>query len=220
MRKNTARIKLKSISIAAMIVVMTASVFFGYLVGQQSFAAAEGTPATAETGTDPLISLSYLNNVLKPQIIASLDEMIRAKVETELAGQISEQIKADIFTYVSAGVNEKLAELDAKIAAAEEKLNNMSGSASGYTVLHLLKGQKLYAKTAVELIHRAGTCRVITPFAEQGIADMTISNELLNGEYLSLNDYCLIPRGDDGRGIEVVSDEIYIMVRGEYEIEG
>jgi hypothetical protein len=34
------------------------------------------------------------------------------------------------------------------------------------------------------------------------------------------NHSCIIPRGSDGRGVEAISGEVYILVRGEYEIVG
>ena len=70
-----------------------------------------------------------------------------------------------------------------------------------------------------EFIVRPGSnvCAV-SPFPSQGIADITNGIEVLDGEKISINAYCLIPRGADGRGMTVVSEKAYIMIRGDYTI--
>ena len=41
---------------------------------------------------------------------------------------------------------------------------------------------------------------------------------LYDGDEFAINAYCIIPRGNDGRGIRVFSEKAYILIRGEYEI--
>lgn len=95
-----------------------------------------------------------------------------------------------------------------------------SGSAvsDSYKVLELKKGQKLRAKTdSLELILRSGYATVVSPVSNQGIADLTWGEDLLNSEMLPTNHSILIPRAD-GRGINITSDKAFVMVRGAYEI--
>jgi len=241
-------------------------------------AASQTTPSSVN---DPLVTLSYVNNVLVPQIEAELTKKIKAQVEDSLASGLSEEMKDSILSYASdellktyeENLNEltetikeyedKIAKMTAELEkykdeeipklekeimdqvnknteemkqelkdmtakmesasallkSATEALTQLQGADSTYEVVHLTKGQKLMANSAVELIHRAGICRAISPFSDQGIADMTASMELYDGHELIKNNFCLIPRGNDGRGIIVESDEVYIMVRGEYTIE-
>ena len=64
---------------------------------------------------------------------------------------------------------------------------------------------------------RAGTAVCIAPDAGQGLADITGGYEIYNGDYLTKNHMCLIPRAD-GRGIIAQSQSVFIMVRGDYYI--
>ena len=62
----------------------------------------------------------------------------------------------------------------------------------------------------------AGNASCIAPDPSQGIADFT-GLEIYDGQPLTLNHMCLIPRGD-GRGIVAQSESVFVMVRGEYTI--
>ena len=131
---------------------------------------------------DPLVTLSYLNEVVIP------------KLKSELGGQ------AQSGSQTESG------------AAASQS------ASSTYEVVELEIGQKLIAKSGIELIVRPGSIvTASTPFDDQGIADITNGNELLNGDEIPINAYCVIPRAD-GRGIYVNSEKAYIMIRGEYSI--
>ncbi len=132
-------------------------------------------------GSDPLVTLSYLTEIILPQF------------------------KKDVLMEVAKGDT--------------GNTNAASAESSSYTLLELKCGQKLYAESVLELIVRPGSevC-VISPFDEQGIANITGSKEYLDGDAVEHNAYCLIPRGGDGRGIEVLNEKSYILVRGEYSI--
>lgn len=94
-----------------------------------------------------------------------------------------------------------------------------SGAEKSYSVIELEEGQQITAKSVCEIIVRPGSEVVcVSPFPKQGIADITLGTEVLDGEEISINSYCIIPRGNDGRGIEVLSEKAYIMIRGDYEI--
>jgi hypothetical protein len=118
-------------------------------------------------------------------------------------------------------VNANQAAANAAAGSADDPLISLSylNSATSYTVVELKQGQKLRAKSnSLEIILRqGGTAVVISPFKNQGIADLTAGVELQNGEKLPVNHALLIPRAD-GRGISVTSDIAYIMARGDYEI--
>lgn len=154
--------------------------------------------------SDPLVTLSYINETVIPKItedvknavLAVLDER-EAQPETPEQTDPTEQPETPMVTEVDL-------------------------SSVKYNVIYLSQGQKLFATgtntESTEIILRAGEASCISPFGDQGIADLTASKELYNGEPLVKNNYCLIPRGSDGRGICAVSSDVYILVRGEYEI--
>lgn len=133
-------------------------------------------------GSDPLVTLSYLTEIILPQF------------------------KKDVLMEVAKGDTG-----EPSVAASDES--------SSYTLLELEYGQKVYAESVLEFIVRPGSevC-VISPFDEQGVANITGSKEYLNGDTIEYNAYCLIPRGGDGRGIEVLNEKSYILVRGEYSV--
>jgi len=94
-----------------------------------------------------------------------------------------------------------------------------AASANSYTVIELSAGQTVTSNSVCEFIVRPGSKVVcLSPFEDQGIADITLGNEYLNGEEIAINSYCLIPRGADGRGFTVQSEKAYIMIRGDYTI--
>lgn len=91
-------------------------------------------------------------------------------------------------------------------------------TSSEYQVITLTNGQTLAATGSLEFILRPGaSATVVSPIAENGIANLTDGSELYDGNSVPINAYCLIPRGD-GRGIVCTSETAYVMVRGAYEI--
>ena len=100
-----------------------------------------------------------------------------------------------------------------------ENINDNAAKIGTYELLELTAGQTVLCDSAVEIIVRPGSLvTVVSPFEAQGIADITNGNELLNNIEIPINAYCIIPRGKDGRGFYVHSENAYIMIRGEYTI--
>ena len=93
-----------------------------------------------------------------------------------------------------------------------------NGADSAYTVIYLTKGQKLLSESSLELVLRSGTAETVSPYAHQGLSDMTAGAELYNGDSVPKNHQIMVPRGD-GRGIIITSAEAYVMVRGPYTVE-
>lgn len=334
MQKKNVYFKTRLAACSLALITAASAITISYAASQSStpLGAVSAAAAPASSG-DPLVTLSYVNNVLKPQIEADMNVKVRDEVINALAAGISQEMKDAILSYASAellsayeenlnklsasvseyetkistlttelenykseefpkleqsikeeilkeaentkkeyealstqaeaikkeleafkatqtqyeeaskmgeelkksvaeieekyeeitsrmnDMNAKMENASALLKSATEAFSQLQGSGSVYEVVHLTKGQKLMARSAVEIIHRAGICHAISPFSDQGLADMTASVELYNGDVLTKNNYCLIPRGNDGRGIEVDSDEVYIMIRGEYTIE-
>ena len=131
-----------------------------------------------DSSADPIISLSYLTDVFKPQIMREVD----AKVEEAGASQSG-------------------------TASSEES--------SQYEIVELTLGDELFAKDACDIMLRSGKASCVAPDPKQGIADYTDATEILNGQPLTKNHMCLIPRGD-GRGVVAESESVFIMVRGAY----
>ena len=150
--------------------------------------------AAYDSSSDPLISLSYLRDVFKVELMNEVDEKLAGY--TPSSGNSTETTPAE--------------------TEPEAPSNNTSASQT-YEVIELTNGEALYAVNACEIILRSGSAVCTAPDAKQGIADMTDASEIYNGYSLTKNHLCLIPRGD-GRGVVATSDSVYIMVRGDYTI--
>ena len=153
--------------------------------------------------SDPLVTLSYLTDIILPQF--KKDVLMEVAKQYQTGSDTSEQLPDD-------GTGDNTYDDDANQSESEPL-------SSSYTLLELENGTCLYAESVLEIIVRPGSdVQVISPFDAQGIADITNSTEYLDGDTVTINSYCIIPRGGDGRGIEVLNDKSYILVRGEYSI--
>ena len=146
-----------------------------------------------DSENDPLVSLSYVEQVLKPEII----EKAKEDIIKELKNQ-----------YPNLG--------DASTGGSEDIAN------SEFEVVHLRGGQILMAESSCEIIMTAGSGKVLITSetnlaAGVGLNDLTSGNRLLANDSLPAGHLVLIPRAD-GRGVAVISSEAYFMVRGEYSV--
>lgn len=189
-----------------------------------------------DSTTDPVITLSYINNNLLPQIDVRINELQKlienGGVSTGGSGGASSEDLKEIDNRVSSlesrmnylATNDSLLQLAERVKALENKSGSASSpSSSGsmqYTAIFVEYGKTLIAPTgSIELILRSGTAIVTSPFADQGLSDITSGADLKNGDNVVYNHALIIPRGGDGRGIKITSTYgAYVMVRGEYEI--
>lgn len=162
--------------------------------------------AAYDSSEDPLVSLSYLRNIFKQEMLDSLKNEIDAAVEERVQEITDGAVPAET-------------EAPAETTEPTEPTEPTESASSGFEVLELHAGQQLYALDACEIMLRSGSAVCIAPDPTQGIADYTTAVEIYNAESLTKNHMCLIPRGD-GRGLLVLSEVSYIMVRGEYSIVG
>ena len=166
------------------------------------FAAAAGY----DSSTNPIVTLNYLTNNFKKEILEAVDERINAKI-----AEITNKLEA---AELAAPVTEPEPEPEPEPVVVTQPAPAPS---TAYEVVQLANGDALYAEDSCEVILRAGYAVCIAPDPTQGLADTTNGYEIYNGQALSKNHTCLIPRAD-GRGILATSDSVYIMVRGEYSI--
>lgn len=168
-----------------------------------------GDESVYDSANDPLISLSYIEKVLTPEYDKKLVEL------TDKYDDAVEIITMLQSTLTS--TEEKLAALEKKLSDGGTSSDGTTSAASTYEVVYLNKGAKLLAKTPCEIILRTGSARIVSITAN-GLNDITGGDELLNAASVPLYHLLLVPRGNDGRGIEITSNDAYVMVRGEYEI--
>lgn len=160
-------------------------------------------------GSDPLVTLSYLTDIIMPQM--KKDIMAEISVNNQTTEELPE------------GADTEVTQPDQEVPPVEtEKTdeNDAKDLPTGtYTLLELENGKTVFADSVLEFIVRPGSdVKTVSPFENQGIADITNGKEYLNGDVIEHNAYCLVPRGEDGRGFTVTNDKSYILVRGEYHI--
>lgn len=158
---------------------------------------------------DPLISLSYVNKVLLPQIKSMIEDMLGG---------------VDIGDIVITTAPETT-EVPETTAPEPEVVYPEGTVHTGaqYAVINLQEGETLFASvTSCEVIVRSGSTKVVSPFTvkweEQGVSDTTDGKEIYHDEAVPTNHTIIIPR-DDGRGITVGAGGAWLMVRGDYIVK-
>lgn len=143
-----------------------------------------------DSSENPIITLDYLTGTFKRQILSEIDSRIENAI-------------SKINTTTPPAGNTP----NTEVVAAP----------TGYVVIELTAGDAVYASDACDIMLRAGQAVCIAPDEKQGIADYTDAVEIYNGQALTKNHMCLIPRGD-GRGVLAVSESVFIMIRGDYSV--
>lgn len=171
---------------------------------------------------DPLVSLSYINEV----VVAKYDEKI-SELSSEIAKISGENssLKTENSNLSAAAseLTKRADELSATVDELKKQLSDLTAQlenqeADGYSVVYLKLGDKLMAESPCEIILRSGTAIAVS-ITQNGINDITNGTELMNSDQIPQYHALLVPRGNDGRGIQITSGEAYIMVRGDYRIE-
>lgn len=165
---------------------------------------ANGDEAVYNPEEDPLISLSYINEVVVPAYDKKIEEL-----EAKIAGA------AEVITKMQESLTAANAEIKAlKNTSPEAPEDSALGQ---FEVVLLQPNSKLLAVSPCEIILRTGSAIVVS-ITSNGLNDITTGDELLNAVDVPLYHCLLVPRGDDGRGIQVTSNGAYVMVRGDYKI--
>ncbi|MCD7947703.1 MAG: hypothetical protein LUG13_05325 [Oscillospiraceae bacterium] len=150
------------------------------------------------TQSDPLVTLSYLNDKTTPDILAQVDTKLSNR-ESQLKTQL-ESVGSDLSKQVSDKVSE----------------NNAAGGTvmSAYSAVTLKAGQTLTADAGCELLLRTGSA-VCVASAAPGLVDMTGGATLASGGALVANHLYLAT--ESGHGVKA-SDAVTLMVRGDYQV--
>jgi hypothetical protein len=151
--------------------------------------AAEPTPGGEG---DPLVTLSYLEQVFKGYITEQLQRDLEEKTET-LRGDLEE-----------------------RIAALEEASHEARIlSASTFQLLELKDGQTLVGQRGTELLLRVGSAEVAAQ-SSPGLVDTTTAGTLEGGAALEKNHLYMITIPENGIKAK---GNVMIIVRGDYEVK-
>ncbi|MDR1298788.1 MAG: hypothetical protein LBJ84_00865 [Oscillospiraceae bacterium] len=161
-------------------------------------AAATGLTILAATNsgdqTNPLITLSYLNNQFAPQI------------KSELRGEIA-AAEADLVKRFDDAV--------ASGAAAPSVPDaSHAGGADVFAVVTLSRGQTVKCSIGAELLLRIGGAASVGE--APGLVDSTGGTTLAEGGELAVNHLYMVTI--DGNGIKASSDTVKVMIRGDHTV--
>lgn len=153
--------------------------------------------AAGEQGTqnDPLVTLSYIRDIVTPNILTQTGQQIQAREE-------------GLKEAFSALIGEYRQEMEDKLAEGRVE-------SSAFTVVDVPAGKTLIGGEGCELLLREGAAKCVAP-TEPGLIDMTDGGVLANGGELVPNHLYMVTVGD--RGFAAATD-VKLLVRGSYTIQ-
>lgn len=205
-------------------------------VAALAVALACGAVFASGTAEDPLVSLSYLNSVVIPQLttmieqkvgeaagegqIAVMDEQkLQELVAQEVANALSGEGSQDGEGAETGTGAENSGQEGSEGQTSGEETAGQSASAAQYEAVQLFEGQTIVGtQGGIEVLLRRGSFVCVDPDGQK-ITNVTKGGEAGNGNELTLQNLYLIPRSD-GRGITCTSSEGWVMVRGAYTVSG
>lgn len=159
-------------------------------------------PGGTGSQDDPLVSLSYLQNVFLPEMLSKVDERV-----DERAAAASEELLAQI--------DADVAELEKKYAAAGETTGGASGTVDSFVVVTMTSGQVLYGEIGCEVMLRVGSASCVAP-GSPGLIDETSASTLENGKALEKNHLYMFTIVN--RSVKATAATTKLLVRGTYSI--
>ena len=155
----------------------------------------------AGTSSDPLVTLSYLNEKFLPQILSEVDKKTASREQT-LSSKLTEQVKSETQTF------------EQKYGASSG--NTSGGTAMSFTVITLNQGQILYMGVGCEAMLRTGS-GVCVAASTPGLIDETSGAALAGG--LALQQNHLYMATVDSRGVQAGANSTKLLVRGNYSVQ-
>ena len=152
--------------------------------------------ATAAPGTtqqDPFITLDYLTNTFKPQIMAEIKNTEQELLRT---------------------FDAKIADIEARLKANQSIVSQTPGSADRFSVVTLNRGQSLTCSVGAEIMLRVGTAN--GSGSTPALVNYTTGDALSPGNALTANNMYLITI--EGNGVRATADTVKVLVRGSYRI--
>lgn len=146
---------------------------------------------------DPLVTLSYLKEVVLPDILGQVEESAddrQAELEEDFSAQISQYKK-------------EAAELAQSVGGG--------GETASYTLVTLASGQTMYLDVGCELMLRVGTAKV-NAATSPALIDIATGDSINNGASLTKNHLYMATIPD--RTITPTAETVKLLVRGGYTV--
>ena len=212
-------------------------------VAALAVALACGAVFASGTAEDPLVSLSYLNSVVIPQLTTMIEQKVgEAAGEGQIAVTDEQKLKELVAQEVAKALSEEGSEEGSSDGEGTEtgtgtenpgqegqegqtpgqetpgqETPGQSAAASQYEAVQLFEGQTIVGtQGGIEVLLRRGSFVCVDPDGQK-VTNVTKGGEAGNGNELTLQNLYLIPRSD-GRGITCTSSEGWVMVRGAYTV--
>lgn len=132
------------------------------------------------TSSDPLITLSYLNDVFKPDILSKLDEKLATAVKD-----------------IEKNFDEKISEVTA------------SSAGESFEVVTLTTGQKVTASPGTEIMLRVGSASCLSSNSP-GLIDISTGGTIESGSALTANHMYMVTIEGNGIAASAASVKILI----------
>ena len=156
--------------------------------------------ANAGTQSDPLVTLSYLNETFLGQILEQVEGKLTQRNQT---------LRQEIEQVVTDTERELLGRIGGSIT------DSTGGVAASYTAVELADGQTLFGFAGCEVILRSGSAACVADAASTpGLVDTTDGGSINNGGALKTNHLYLMTTD---RGVKAVG-AVTLLVRGEFVI--
>ena len=152
--------------------------------------------AAGGSSQDPLVTLSYLQQVVLPDVLEQTDQKVEDKA-------------AELETALDGAIDDHSAQMEQALAGS-----GGTGSAN-YAVVTLSAGQVLEMDIGCEVMLRVGSASCDSP-SSPGLIDSTGGTTLNDGGSLAVNH--LYMATIEGRSVTADSDTVKVLVRGGYTI--
>lgn len=146
--------------------------------------------ATAGSSSDPLVTLSYLQNIFTGQVEDMVDQAVKDNEQ-----QLTDQL------------NNAIDEWDKQV---------QGGTGASFQVVTLSKGQTLVGDVGCEVMLRIGTASC-TSGGSTGLIDTTAGTVLAEGEDLVVNHLYMVTIST--RSVTATSGTVKVLARGPYTIK-
>jgi len=177
--------------------------------------------SSAQPGSefDPLVTKSYVDEQIQ-KLAEKIGSGISTGGSSTKTGSVDEQVvdnlRSDVrdLTNLIIDAYIKIQSLEKQNLELIQKLQTLE---QGFVVVEATKGQVVVLGAGSEIIVRSGETTAISGMYG-GLADVSAGRDLNTGETIT-NQHLLISARDDGRGIKVVSEISYMLIRGSYSIQ-
>lgn len=182
----------------------------------------------AEYGSqeDPLVTLSYINNILSPQVMQKLEQELNEKA-SEVSAEIDTKIKAasdeldmKIEAYEAAAANGTISEdlinsiADAVIVRMQTKDDGEKAKAPVWEVVKVEKGKTVTCSIGCEIVLRLGSATCVSS-GTTGPINLTDGTVLGPNKAYAANNLYLVTI--EGRGL-YTADGCTVLLCGDYVI--